>query len=602
MCGINFIADASSCIHDDTILSMNASILYRGPDYSGHFVHQGSHTKQLFGCNRLKIIDTENGNQPFSSKDGQYVLCFNGEIHNFQELRTDLKKVGHSFETTSDTEVLLCHLIEHGIEGLHVLDGMFAFSFTDLKSNTTIIARDRFGIKPLYYSETKDQLILSSEIRGVLASGVIKKELNENQISYYLKYRYASPPETFYQNIFEIQPGEYRVYSGSKLQKSGFIRDGHSQKTDLSVEEILTSSLKRQLISDSKIGLLLSGGIDSSLLLALSNELGTKLPCFTIGSSQQKNDDLVFAEKISRHFGVSQQVYEVTSQSLLNDFQEYISITDQPIGDGAGYLTWKMSGLASESVKVLLSGAGADELFGGYNRHYAFNYYLNKIWRKDLKRKGLKVVSGILPEGKSGGKLRHFNMFTNKIDKDPSITFNNFIGLRFPAELTGRVPGKVHFQTHNKQGLLHEALRHDLENYLVHDVLKITDNYSMRNGVEVRVPFLCNDMLSYFSNASHEVQADKKHQLVSILDKYVPEEFTQREKQGFGMPFGHWVRNKELPAITELLHNKKCAIYKFIDFQQSQALIEKHISGKRDYSNELWSLCTLAHWLENEFN
>lgn len=596
MCGINFILDKNHNLEQDTILSMNSCLSHRGPDHNDVFLHKNETGHYLFGTTRLKIVDSrDEANQPFQSTDKRYVLIFNGEIYNYRQLKNQLIKTGYVFRTESDTEVLLALLITQGIAGIKQLDGMFSFVFTDFKENRTIVARDASGIKPLYYFQDEQYLIYSSEIRGVLSSQLVTKELNEKQIAQYIRYKYARSPETFYKNIFEVAPGSYRIHQPEHLESGTF--EGLQSKTpDSSFESLINKSLGDQISTNVPMGLMLSGGLDSSLLLALIKGHGfNKFPCYTIGNSAEGTSDIKYAKLLTRHFGVKHEAIEVSPKQLADNFNDYIQRIDQPIADGAGYLTWMLTKSAANDVKILLSGAGADELFAGYNRHTAYYYYLKHFWKNPLARWSLRT----------GGKLvlknRHQSMFADNITADPIQTFDQFRSMRTKGLWARNTTEKREGIT--KDEYFKMALKLDRTEYLVNDVLKITDNLSMQNGVEVRVPYLSTDIVKYAQSLSTKelMKGEPKWILKNILKKHLPAHLYNRSKVGFGMPFGSWVRNGEVKNITEQLLNPQESIYNHLDFNEVQTLINLHISHKKDYSNELWGLSTLSHWLNKEF-
>lgn len=591
---------------------MNQRTSYRGPDHAGFVKKETAKNRLLFGLNRLKIQDlSEAGNQPFCSSDGRYVLCFNGEIYNFQTLQKELEQFGHVFSSHSDTEVLLYFLIQYQGKQLHRLKGMYAFVFYDLQEDQLLMARDPFGMKPLYYFNDNHRLIISSDIQAILHTGV-PKVLNNKQIGHYLTFKYAKAPETFYQDIFEVEKGATTSYIDGAFQTTTIETTPETtfDHSDIvgHTKHLLQQSVKRHLISDVPSGLLLSGGIDSSLLLGIACEFGQQLPCISIGNTDAKNSfgtqDIAFSKQVAAHFGCSHNIIEASSD-LLNDFDGYLDRIDQPVADGASLLTWLLTKEADQ--KVLLSGAGADELFGGYSRHHAFYKYLKWIKGNPLAYGSLKLVQGKFPEGRSGRfrkKFRHLNMLSRMVQKRPEDTFRNFISLRIPQKVfLSPTDYPIDFQRDDSQDPIRSMLLHEQQHYLSQDILKITDQFSMQNSTEVRLPYLDSDLVSFANSIDGKTRMSKgqKWILKEIIRDYMPEALYQRPKEGLGMPFGQWVRENRVPHLMNVLSSPKSLIFEYLHFENTQQLINTHNLGKMDYSNEIWALVVLANWLERAF-
>ncbi len=619
MCGINLFVDKRNTPDESIIRKMNASIRHRGPDASrfGRYSHADSTI--FIGNNRLKIVDkSDDANQPFLSSDGRFCLSFNGEIYNYRELRKTLEKK-YSFRTGSDSEVLLYHLIEYGQNGLAQLNGMFAFIFYDSQTGIILAARDRHGIKPLYYSSHEHFLLLSSEIKGILAANLVPKSLNEAQIPHYLKYKFAKRPETFYKNIFELEPGHLLYADEHSFQIRKWLPEhspsivSYTSASSLvsQTKELLFKAVERQLESDVSNGIFLSGGVDSTLLLAMIKEMGiSDFPSFSIANIPEDSNfgthDYRYAQKAARLYG--SQHHEITIDAgILKHSEELFQQIDQPIGDSALLLTWLLSDISSQKVRVAFSGAGADEWFAGYNRHWAYKKYLDYFH----EHSGLISLSGklanILPEGFSHPlrkQVKLWNKFASEINVDPVTTFDNFSGLHFPAELPGTVSGSGTKNKQSSETLLLQALQKDRTEYLVSDILMLTDKMSMQKSLEVRVPYLDNELTDFLAGvpAGILLKKGRKWILRELLQKMGGKEFAQREKEGFGMPVGKWIRQKESAFLLEILKNPDSLLYQYLPFEDTTLVLTEHLSGKKDHSASLWSLIVLAHWLQKEFS
>jgi asparagine synthase (glutamine-hydrolysing) len=621
MCGVNFILDKAGSLDEKNIIGMNSVTLHRGPDSTSFFKYRQGKCNIYIGANRLKIIDMKDeANQPFVSADGRYVLSYNGEIYNYQEIRKALEG-RFSFKSSSDTEVLLYLLISEGSSGLKKVNGMFAFVLYDQHEGKILMARDPSGIKPLYYYEDENYLIASSEIKGILASGLVKKELSKEQIEHYLRFKFAEKPETFFKGVKELEEGrslECSVLSAQcSVKKYNPVerlipnKEVNDNKFFLRTEEILMEAVQRQLKADVPAGLFLSGGIDSTLLLANIQALGIKgFPSFSIANSEQDKsfgtEDYHFTRLAAKKYQSDLHQIEI-NPSILQQFDDYIARVDQPIGDGASLLTFILSRYSAKHVKVMLSGAGADEAFGGYNRHLAYYKYLKL--RKRLPISFMKKLGGFLPSGFAHPFRKEFrliNKFAKQMDQNPEKTFNNFctseyfnddfFGLKSPQASLRR-------EEENIDHFLNLAFQQEKSRYLISDVLNMTDSMSMQNSLEVRVPYLDAVLLTQLEKVkpSFLLKYGRKWMLQRMLTKKGGEEFCHRKKEGFGMPLGKWLREKEGLALLERLRNKNQLIYNYIAYDKVINLIQQHQSKKADLSAELWSLSVLAAWLEKEF-
>jgi asparagine synthase (glutamine-hydrolysing) len=629
MCGIHLILDKQSEPRPLAVGRMVAAASHRGPDAQGcHIVHSPRQVLSL-GHNRLKITDPRDAaNQPMNTPDGRYWLLFNGAIYNFRSLRRRLRHA-YAFQTDSDTEVLLYWLVENGREGLNALDGMYALAFYDCHTESLLLARDPWGMKPLFYAENDQYLVVSSEIRGVLASGLVPKEPELAQVAHYLRFKFTQRPGTFYRGICELEPGMTYVSSpGKKLSVAG-MRPGGEPAEAFTVPtgkdvlprltQALTETVVRHLQADVPAGLLLSGGVDSTLLLALAREAGvTDLPVFTVAyggeDEAHATRDHHFARQAARQYGAAYHEVPV-GRRLLESFWEWLPTLDQPVGDGAAWLTWLLAQEAKKHVKVVLSGAGADELFGGYHRHWAFYQYLKRYDWLQFAAPLLGPVAAALP---NHGAWRRWHKLGTQLRARPGETFVNFTAhlpgtlLREEVALAGRnrFPqagawvgptggGKSDFIEENLQ----HALRYDQRHYLPGDVLAVTDRMTMQHGLEARLPYLGGPVagLAQSLPATFRLGAGRKWLLREVLRQQGGAPYGQRRKEGFGMPFGHWLRTPAGKPLVELLRNQESAIFDVLLYKQVNQMLRGHLSGKREYSSELWTLLVLAGWLEQEF-
>ena len=367
MCGIVGYVDFSSKTNPSVIRSMAEGIIYRGPDSSGEY-HSKSNIAHL-GIRRLSIIDLKTGDQPIKNEDGSVVVIFNGEIYGYKNLRNDLIKKGHKLKTRSDTEVIV-HLYEEYKENLvKKLNGMFAFAIWDEKKQKLFIARDRRGIKPLYYAHYGNKLIFGSEAKTILRHKGFKKEIDSDGLSYYFYLGYILGDKSIYTGVFKLKPGHYLTFDKTGLKvKKYFDLDFTKDLRKVSLDTLLERSIEKQLIADVPVGVFLSGGLDSSLIAYYISKF-EKLKSFSIGFSERGFDESKYAHYVAKRLGTEHYSEEFTSKDVINLFDEISSKLDEPFADASLFPTFKVSKLARRYVKVVLSGDGGDELFGGYERY-----------------------------------------------------------------------------------------------------------------------------------------------------------------------------------------------------------------------------------------
>jgi asparagine synthase (glutamine-hydrolysing) len=613
MCGIHLIVDKTLQLSPLPVQQMQQALRYRGPNAGNQLTIKTHHQWVHIAQNRLRITDIQSeADQLFRSADGRYTLAYNGEIYNYREIRKRLE-AKYNFRTQSDTEVLLYLLMEQGMAGLKEVNGMFAFAFYDSQEENLYLCRDRFGMKPLFYAENEKYLIVSSEIKGILASSLIEKELNSGQIPYYLRFKFAKRPQTFFQNIYEIEPGFVYTYAAGKtLQKNtqlpAFQANIPEKISITHLEQTLASAVQRHLPMEVPAGLFLSGGVDSTLLLALIQDSGIRnLPVFSIANSTDDasfgTQDYLYARKAAKQYGAQYHEIEITPD-ILTHFYEFVERIDQPIGDGAAWLTWLLSQQARKYVKVVLSGAGADELFAGYNRHQAYFQYLkNYPWLQYLlpvlkKSAFLLPASSSLPLRK---QVRLLHKLLSQMDVSRRQTFVNFTAHLTFKEIERELDPQEEAQ--DIEHYLKKALQYDRAHFLSADVLAITDRMTMQASLEARLPYLDAQLAALMEAVPVSVlfQKGKKWMLKDILSRRGGKAYVERSKEGFGMPFGRWLKSQKGKLLVELLQNREAILYHHTSYEEINRLLHSHLSGKSDYSSELWTIVLLIAWLEKEF-
>ncbi len=609
MCGINLIIDKSKSLRPDVILSMADRTKHRGPDEHKTKIIENPLAHYHLGANRLKITDhSSTASQPFFSEDQRYALLFNGEIYNSSHLKNQLLNHGIQFVSHSDTEVLFHWLKTFGSDRTCDLQGMFAFVFIDFAIDEVLVARDRFGIKPAYYSRRQPFFIFSSEIQPIVQTGLIPKELNKRQIPHYLQYKYVKLPETLYRDVYELVPGHVLKIHGDQFETISFIEGPDHHETEpieiSKVEELIKDSLLQQITAPVPIGLLLSGGVDSTLLLALAKEEGFSIPSFSIVNTREESssgtNDFHYAKKAAQLYG--SEHYEIKMDiSILEQFETFITKMDHPIGDSSFLMTSEICRYASDSMKVLLSGAGADELFAGYNRHWAFHQYLKYKHSLNKIIPMLKFLSqfSTMPMPVSLKKqMRMFKKASYDFAENPGTTFNNFLSFHQMKDGKFNPPENL-----SNEQWLSWALEHDLTNYLMSDVLALSDKASMQHGVELRVPYLSEELVNYLKKGQAEylLKNGRKWLLKELLIKKGGKEFATRPKEGFGLPLSHWLMNKRINHLWEFKDNSNHLIFEFLNKDLLETLLLQQRHKKADHGPLLWSILVLAHWLSHHF-
>lgn len=564
---------------------------HRGPDFSSFC----EVTKGLFFAgNRLKIHDlSDASNQPLWSQDRSAVLVWNGEIYNHPELKEILTKKGFEMDTVSDSVVLLHWLMAFGKDGIRELKGMFAFVFADLTKKEIFISRDISGEKPLYFYQKGDCWIFSSETTGILAGFENKPEIDQTQFIPYFYYRNSMPDKTFFEEVNQVLPGEIISLDleGHVIQREKMVLEP-KQKQEVSqnkFEEILQEAVARGFAAERPVGMVLSGGADSSLLYAVGYELtGQKLPTYTVALEsklQTKYSDPHFVHLFNQIYPSEHREIHVSKATVMENWTSYIQSVDQPIGDSAGFLTWLVAKEAKAEVKVLVSGAGADELFAGYNRHKAFRHYLNHP--KILKQ--IATFSDFPFPG-------YLKKLLQSISKNPGDTFIQMASIeKIPkAYLSIFQPWypKSEFDFKN-------ALDWDRTFYLVNDILKIHDTACMAHGIEGRAPYLYPDLLN-FALGQTEEELLKKNSKVFIkeaLRKRGLSQIVDRKKLGFGLPLQEWMEEKDFQEWVYAPIRQMSKDWRDCFPPEMYNFVSQPQKAERRHFLLVWNMFILAGWL-----
>ena len=603
MCGIVGIIHPSSTSAEDILGEMLARITHRGPDDSGTFIDQ----KVAFGMRRLSIIDVEGGKQPISSEDGSLIIVFNGEIYNFKELRAELVLGGHTFKTHTDTEVILHLYEEKGEDAVRALRGMFTFFIYDIKKGKVVVARDPFGIKPLYYM-MKDGMVraIGSEIKSLLAPPQYKKEINEEAIFQYLSFQYNPLRETFFKGIYRLPPATYLIIdvkTGHAEEKKYWSFSFHANDTmdeERAAKElagILMDSVEHHMISDVPLGAFLSGGVDSALIVGAIRAAHPKgeLKTFTIGA------------KDVNEFGEARSVAEAlntTHIEIILDPDEYFAELpriawhfDEPVADPSAVALYFLAREASKYVKVVLSGEGADELFGGYNI-YREPFALEKFNRiPAFLRVPLLALTRLPFEIKGMNYLRRYQKKLEERYIGNAQVFSpeeaKMMWRGTPYERVSLAPLYKEASAWSDSTKMQYI---DIHTWLPGDILAKADKMNMAHSLELRVPFLDREVAAFAQTIPDRLKFKNgatKYLLRKAAQAFVPPATQKRKKLGFPVPLAVWLKERTDWQSTLIAHP---FITSRFNTKAIQKLINDHVSGRKDNARKLFVFIMLVAW------
>ena len=565
MCGIAGIIGLKADASQDIIRKMTAAISHRGPDAEGLY----SEGETMFGHCRLSIIDLSNGaNQPFYDQDNRYVIVFNGEIYNYKEVRAMLD---YHWKTSSDTEVILAAYMKWGKDCLQYLNGMFALAIWDKQAEELFIARDRIGVKPFYYHHTDNLFIFASEVRSIMKSGLVKKELDRQSVCEYLTSMSVKTPRTIIKDVFQLKPGEYGFYKGGKLTKSTYWRmDEHFdaqvgkwsyEQVRQKVRELFEASIRNRMVSDVKVGAFLSGGIDSSsVVAAMSSYSGKPVETFSIVFNEKEYDESEYSRMIAEKYNTKHTEFVLNPHDLITNMPDFIASMDSPTVDGINtYMVSKL--VAKTGIKVVLTGIGGDELFAGYTNFKRWKDYKKfkplfsnvfaklaiKILKPFVKHRAITKISDF--QSRRGGDLESF------YNSGRSIFLADEIQKLFqePVEMTKKNWLDLDSENIRRFPLFSQFSIAELTNYTLDVLLKDTDQMSMAWALEVREPFFDYKLVEFLMSVPDVYKQDNKTPkklLVDAMGDMLPPEIVYRPKKGFAFPWDYWLRN-ELKTYCE---------------------------------------------------
>ena len=599
MCGIVGLVTKKE--KENTIRLMNDRIKHRGPDGDGYFIDGDV----ALGHRRLSIIDLSTGDQPMFNEDGSVVTVFNGEIYNYQELKEELITLGHDFKTKSDTEVLV-----HGYEEWHTdlpkhLRGMFAFAIYDKNKNEVFLARDNFGIKPLYYAKMNDTFMFASEIKAFLDVPDFEKVFNESILETYLEFSFVPTNETFFKGVHRLDAGCSLLYKDGEIKlnkyfKLDFKEENMSFEDAVkNISDVMKDSVEKHLIADVEVGSFLSSGIDSSYIVSLAKPNKT----YTVGYENKKYDETMYAKDLAEKLGIKNESKIITKEEYLENISKIMYHLDEPTSDPAAISLYFVAKLASKDLKVVLSGEGADEFFGGYN------YYREEVDYKFYNklpfciRHAIGKIASIFPEG------RGFNFLVRRGEK----LENSYIGVNrnFSSKMAKKVlknnyeleaiqVTKDVYNEFKNYSNIDKMQAIDINFWLMKDILLKADRMTMASSIEGRVPFIDKEVFKVASHLPFDYKVTKENTKVALraaAKEVIPTEAYKKKKLGFPVPVREWIKEGNFKDEVEKTLNSDVA-NKYFNTKILNKMFEEHVNGKKDNYRKIWTIYTFIKWYQ----
>lgn len=608
MCGIaGFMGQVEN--RADVIRNMTEVITHRGPDSDGFFTDDNI----SMGFRRLSIIDLGAGHQPIYNEDKSLVLTFNGEIYNYKDLRKELIAKGHKFYTDTDSEVLVHGFEEWKEDMLPKLRGMFGFAIYNTKDNSLFIARDFFGIKPMHYTQIGNDFVYASEIKSILEYPKFEKKFNRKALDSYLSFQYAVPPETFFEGVYCLMPGHYLWYKDGEVETTRYFEARFNPNEEMTeeeavdkIEKVFENSVNAHKIADVEVGCFLSSGVDSSYVSTYFADQKT----FTVGFDfGEKYNEISWAKNLSEKIGVEHHTHLISSEEFWDAVPTVQYHMDQPLADPSCIALYFVSRLASHYVKVVLSGEGADELFGGYtcyNDPRVFKIYQTIV--PHCIRKAIRAICRKLPDIKGrdyliracdkleeryiGNAFMYDYKQKQELLKDPSIATR-------PQDLT-----RKYYYRCRKYDDVTKMQYLDINMWMVGDILLKADRISMANSLELRVPFLDKEVFKVASSLPTKLRCNKhntKYAMRKAAVRHMPEATAEKEKLGFPVPTRVWLRDEKYYNVVKTKFKGKTA-EKFFNTDVLVSWLDSHFSGKEDNSRRVWTIYVFLVWYDIYFD
>ncbi|HXL80436.1 MAG TPA: asparagine synthase (glutamine-hydrolyzing) [Pyrinomonadaceae bacterium] len=620
MCGIVGIVRSDGLDVDRALLTRMAdAVRHRGPDDDGFYLNG----PVGLGMRRLSIIDLAGGAQPIHNQDRSAWIVFNGEIYNYRQLRDQLEKLGHTFYTNSDTEAIIHAYDQYGADCPKHLRGMFAFAIWDERTQELFLARDRVGKKPVLYAQVNGQLVFGSEFSALLQHPDIGKDIDFEALNHYLSFMCVPAPLTAYREIRKLEPGHSLRYRKGEIRIERYWQPDFSRKVDISEQEageeaikILRDAVKVRLMSEVPLGAFLSGGIDSSAVVALmSEESSAPVKTFSIGFEEQEFSELQHARRVAAHVGADHHEFIVRPDAL-EVLPILVEHYGEPYADSSAVPTYYVARETRKHVTVALNGDGGDESFAGYERYAAMRlaekyHRIPAVLRDTVLRQAIELMPS--SETKRG-RVRDVKRFVEAASLPKVERYLRWLSVfdsqakqdlctdNFRQKTQAHSPAGIidpWFARANGSGIVDAALLTDIMTYLPNDLLVKVDIATMANSLEARSPFLDHHVIEFAASLPEKYKLrglTTKYLLKQVLKKLLPAENVDRRKMGFGVPIGHWFRGKLQPFLRETILSESALKRGLFKPDAVKRLVELHTRSERDYSHQLWTLLMLELW------
>lgn len=622
MCGIaGFVGKGTA----ENLNKMIQAVLHRGPDDQGIFLKNNVGLAHA----RLSIIDlSPAGHQPMADKDKKIWLTFNGEIYNFKELRQELEKTGkYNFQSQTDSETIIYAWKEYGEKMFERLDGMFAFALYDTEKETLMLACDRLGKKPLYWSMQNGNLFFGSELKALMAHPLFRKELDFDSLDKYLFYEYIPAPQTIFKNTQKLEPATYLIYKNGEAIKQRYwdmdfnpVSIGESEAIS-KLDSLLSKAVEKRLVADVPLGIFLSGGIDSSTIAYYAQKVrGEKIKTFSIGFQEKSFDESSYAKFMADFLETDHYHAVFTPQNVIQLIPSIAEILDEPMADPSLLPTYLLAKFTRQKVTVALSGDGNDELMAGYNTFQAQNFikpytklplFFKKTFAKtlelipaseknfSLEYSAKKFINGF--EGRP--ELRHHRWMASFLDQERKSLYAPRLGKTIKMADTTAVLDS-HLAEVADASLENKILYLYLKTYLANDILVKTDRASMKTALEVRCPFLDRQVVEFINSLPYDYKyrgLGGKYILKQLMKDKLPPQIIKRAKKGFGIPLARWLKYELKPLCDKLLSPDLLKKQSIFDPAKIEQIKNEHYSGKKDRRKELWTLMTFQLWYNHWF-
>ncbi len=597
MCGI--VGLVKKGVNEEMVKKMSDRIAHRGPDGEGVYIYNNVG----FGHRRLSIVDLSLGNQPMYNEDGKVVTVFNGEIYNYQELKEELLSLGHTFKTNCDTEVLVHGYEEWKSDLPKYLRGMFAFAIHDQNTNEVFLARDNFGIKPLYYAKFNDTFMFSSEIKAFLDLEDFHKEFNDRILESYLEFSFVPTNETFFKGVYRLDAGCSLTYKDEEIIINKYFKLDFKEKNMSfdeavkNISEVMKVSVNKHLIADVEVGSFLSSGVDSSYLVSLAKPDKT----FTVGYDIEKYDEIKYAKDLADKLNIENKSKVIKKEEYLREIPNIMYHLDEPTSDPAAISLYFVAKLASQDVKVVLSGEGADEFFGGYNyyREEVDYKFYNKI--PFFIRHLIAKFAGIFPEG------RGLNFLVRRGEK----LENSYIGVNrnFSYKMAQKILNKKYdlkaidvtkdiYKEFEGYSNINKMQAIDINFWLMKDILLKADKMTMASSIEGRVPFIDKEVFKVASSLPFDYKVTKENTKVALREaarEVIPNESYKKKKLGFPVPIREWMKDSDVEKNIREVFNSDTS-KKYFNNKEINKLLDEHVNNKKDNYRKVWTIYSFLVW------